>query len=106
MIITGQPYDKSMKTEVLGLGNVQLSCTMLTDFPIQNSAAVGGIIKNKPVICGGGFNGNDVIDDCFIYQNNEFTPLINKIDKKRYGASSITINNKLWVSGGTGDTNM
>ena len=99
MIITGQPIDQSVKTEVLDLGNVQSSCTMVTDFPIKNSAVTGGIIRNKPIICGG-WNGN-AFDDCFIYQNNEFTPLINKMDKKRNAASSITINNKLWVTGGT-----
>ena len=104
MIITGQPFSQSVKTEVLDLGNVQSSCTMLTDFPIKNSAATGGIIRNKPIICGG-WNGNE-FDNCFIYQNNEFTPLINKMDKKRNGASGITINNKLWVTGGRDNSNV
>ena len=107
MIITGQPDVASAHTEVLDMGSTQKQCANLTDFPKILFHATGGLVVNKSIVCGGRDNAaGDPSNKCFVYQSdqNSFTQII-QMKKKREKASSITIQNKLWVTGGLDDSN-
>jgi hypothetical protein len=99
-------YDQfSDKTKVIDIFNSDNNCRPLAKFPVgMVQGATGGLIGNKPAICGGFMNddGNDHRKDCFVIgQSVTKQP---KMSKARGFAASVTFNeNTLWVTGGLTD---
>ena len=65
LIITG--YPQGQRTEVIDLVNSKLKCELLENTSPQ-WGAVGGLLENEPVICGG-FDGRDVLEEFFVFGN-------------------------------------
>ena len=74
IVTTGSNYGNEIHTEIIDLTNPKLDCSLLQNTPvIRRQGAVGGILENKPVICGGndvefvGDKGNEnYLQDCII----------------------------------------
>ena len=70
-------------------------CNNWPDFPIDVNEAIGGLIGNTVIICGGWD-----IDECYSLTSEKAT-LFTHMSVGRYLAASIVINdNILWVTGG------
>ena len=71
--------------------------------------ATGGLVEDKPIICGGWVEeccGNDYFEtSCYVYQKytKEWKFLTHMNDGRGYFASAV-VNNSLWVTGGYGDS--
>ena len=74
IVTTGSNYGNEIHTEIIDLTNPKLDCSLLQNTPdIRRQGAVGGILENKPVICGGndiefvGENGvENYLNDCIV----------------------------------------
>ena len=54
-------YPQGRMTEILDLRDPNFHCSGLPDFPIEIAYAVGGVVNNIPIICGGAYS---TIHDC------------------------------------------
>ena len=52
-MVTGTPIEDAQYSEVIDLLEPDSKCQPLMDFPIQAYSATGGLLQNKPLICGG-----------------------------------------------------
>ena len=74
-------------------------CYKWAEFPKNVEAAVGGLIGDTILICGGG-DQDDSSDECYKLDQQTATFVTNMTAKRKY-ASSIVVNQKiLWVTGG------
>ena len=102
LLVTGEPKESGKKTEVLDLGNLENECEDLADFPRQTKDAAGGLIQGIPVICGGLTSedlGTEPYDDCYKYQNGDWT-FLRKMSQPRRQHGSISLSNGLYILGG------
>ena len=67
-------------------------------FPIELQNASGGLLDQKPTICGG-YDGNDYRNECWQLINNQWKPMF-YLKTKRSNHASLVINNQLIISGG------
>ena len=75
-------------------------CNDWPDFPINSFGAIGGLIGNTIIICGGGDYSASYFDECYSLTTEEIT-LVAHMSVERYDAASIVVNDKiLWVTGG------
>ena len=69
----------------------------------ERTRAIGGIIQNKPVICGGrNINGRkqcEALEDCHVIQPTK-TKLNNMLQRREAAASVVLNQNTLWIVGG------
>ena len=69
----------------------------------ERYSAIGGLLQNKPVICGGGHDGYQnvhstaVSQDYFILGTTHLE--LQMLEKRKY-AASIVLNEQLWITGG------
>ena len=74
-------------------------CYNWADFPKNVEAAVGGLIGDTILICGGGTQ-DDSYDECYNL-NQQTATFVTNMTAKRKCAASIVVNQKtLWVTGG------
>ena len=74
-------------------------CYKWAEFPKNVEAAVGALIGDTILICGGG-DQDDSSDECYKLNQQTATFVTNMTAKRKY-ASSIVVNQKiLWVTGG------
>ena len=74
-------------------------CNNWPNFPIRVEAAIGGLIGDTVIICGG-YDGGGFVDECYSL-TSEKAKLVTHMSVARYGAASIVLNdNTLWVTGG------
>ena len=102
MITTGWPYSNGAHTEVLDLLNPTSNCAPGLEFPVEIQGATGGLVDKTPIICGG-WNGTfgTFEERCFVMNSDSFHtfPLL----KERWYSSCVTIDNELWITGGSKD---
>ena len=101
--------DGSTESEVIDLSlDSKNQCKKWVDHPEPEiSNAIGGLIGDTPIICGGSsysysFDG----DECYSFkgQTSEF---ITKMTFPRYRAASIVIDERmLWITGGWSEINV
>jgi hypothetical protein len=108
-LVTAGYYENSDKTEVIDVVNSDNNCRPLANIPFDEIEGVtGGLIGNKPVICGGAidYQKGDYRKDCFVIgQSVTNQP---KMSSARAFATGVTLNkHTLWITGGrmSGDTN-
>ena len=95
MITTG---NSATKTEIVDVEN-GITCSDLTDFPVEISGTVGANLDGTPVVCGGADTSSEYSDKCYRFTNGvweEFTSL----KEKRHEADAVIYNKKLHVFGG------
>ena len=75
-------------------------CNNWPDFPIGVVGATGGLIGDTVIICGG-YDGSSV-DECYSLTSEKATLVTHMSVGRRYAASVVVNDNKLWVTGGYG----
>ena len=73
---TGFHEKNGQKTEIIDLANPNRKCNILDDIPAR-AGAVGGILQNQPLICGGVKIGD-------YYEGNTLNVEIRKYFKIKY----------------------
>ena len=107
IIATGNPFSKATpsadarKTEVFKWQNEENSICDLPDVPIEIEGAVTVTISDTQYVCGGGYPESA---QCFNLITGDKAPF--NLLHKRFGASSVATNNKVYVFGGRNGTNI
>ena len=101
LVTTGYNFRKGnygTKTEILDLKNPHLRhVSRIEDLPAVRYDSVGSVIKGHPVICGGRQLG-EIFQDYFILDEK---PLVMRsLPQQRSYASSVVLEEKLWMTGG------
>ena len=85
MVATG--YPNGQKTEVFDFRNPNRKCQLLSEFPTQ-WGSFGGLIEKQPIICGG-FDGRNVLQDCFLIGKKPNNKKIKMLEKRGDAASVV-----------------
>ena len=74
LVATGKrhSWDYSFQIEIIDLEEKEASCKTLQDFPKGLDGAVGGLVDNIPIICGGVDSNEDDSLDCYSLRGNKF----------------------------------
>ena len=73
LVITGQPLENGIKTEVIDLIDPQNHC-IATDFPLGVWESMGGLLgTDLPMVCGGDADGTPT-DTCYALLDRQFVP--------------------------------
>ena len=96
MVIGGGPYQK--QTEVMDLTDTNITCkTTYRDLESQREYAVGGLINETPIVCGGR-NLPEYYDSCITFGQTKTSI---KMNEPRSSAASVVLNETtLWIMGG------
>ena len=84
-----------------------LQCLKVSDIPEANLRnAVGGVIEDTPIICSGYIENTDTYEKtglptCLTLNNNGTWAFSVPLNKPRSFASAVTINESLWITGGS-----
>ena len=95
---------KTARADVIDLTGTT-KCELLPDLPRETSSAVGFLVDDTPMVCGGAYNG----DKCFSLEITDQGNL-NWIEtfsfkKTRFGSSAAKLGNSVFVTGGYVPTN-
>ena len=97
LIVTG--YPTTLKSEVIDLTSEDTVCEELGDFPLQIDYAVGALLGDYPVTCGGKTNPT-TSNKCYkLDETKQYTEFA-IMQKPRYNAGIIPHENKMWITGG------
>ena len=89
----------SLKSEVIDLSSEDTVCGELGDFPLNISGAVGTLLGDYPVICGG-YTAGWVTNKCYkLNEAKQYTEFAT-MQKPRDYAGIIPHENKVWITGG------
>ena len=96
MVIGGGRYQK--QTEVMDLTDTNITCkTTYRDLESQREYAVGGLINETPIVCGGR-NLPEYYDSCITFGQTKTSI---KMNEPRSSAASVVLNETtLWIMGG------
>ena len=103
MVING----KTQIPEILDILDNSKSCFKETStFPLPEPAVKStfGILKNRPIICGGKFRNTEpkIRKECLTLDDDGNWSNKTMLIEARYGAASVVINNTLWVRSNQG----
>ena len=88
------------QTEIIDLTDPSLTCTSSTfgDLETVRIQAMGGLIIETPILCGGRDSNRDRFDSCILFGQTKTSI---KLKEKRSGAASVMLNEEtLWILGG------
>ena len=88
------------RSEVIDILDPSLQCNDLGMYPFNAFFATGGLVAEKPVICGGGGDGSGngkANPDCYVFDQNAWQFLTN-LGTQRKEFSSVVLGDELWVS--------
>ena len=74
-------------------------CKNWADLPKDLEAAVGGLVEEAILICGGTAHGQS-FDECYTLSQERATFVTNMTAKREYAASIVLYQTMMWVSGG------
>ena len=102
--MTGWPLDTCKQVEVLNKDGQPESCPSIQSYPLGLNGAMGALVNDKVVICGG-FDGGRATNKCYqLGDNGQWAPFGAGLNSARwYGAAaSVTIQGEeyLWITGG------
>ena len=78
-------------SEVISIGNVDITCQNFPDGPPDRSGASGGFVQKEVLICGGFHHSGKYFDDCWILGQNKTIKMVHQ----RGYSPSIVINDKV-----------
>ena len=89
-------------TQIVDLLAETRSCQNIKKYPLNVEAATGAVVSGQPIICGG-WSGTHNFFECFQYSktSNNWT-LLTSMTMKRAHSASVSLNGKLWITGGFG----
>ena len=71
-VAAGQNGNGQKQIEIIDLEDKEARCTTLQDFPKGLAGAVGGLVDNIPIICGGVDSDHDDSLDCYSLRGDKF----------------------------------
>ena len=90
-----------MNSEVIDLNSEDTVCEEVGDFPLQISGAVGALLGDHPVVCGGfDLVTNIVSNKCYKLENTKQYTEFATMQKPRFYAGIIQHEKGLWITGG------
>ena len=90
----------SLVTEVIDITDESKVCNNLGDFPVLVSWATGGLVDEKPIVCGGVDATPTYKKECYILEDNIWK-LLTSLNEPRTAASGTILNgDHLWITGG------
>ena len=93
-------YNYAKTTEVIDLANPNIKCQNMAKLINLREGAVGGLIKQKwPLICGG-YPAVDQKNCEVIGGIDEMELKLELLERRRWAASQVWIDEQLWVTGG------
>ena len=105
--MTGYPLDAGKQVEVLNNDGQPESCPSIQNYPLGLDSAMGGLLKDKVVICGGTTSGTSrgATNKCYqMGVNGQWAPFGAGLNSARCAgaAASVTIQGEeyLWITGG------
>ena len=102
VMVTGgfSNYNYAKTTEVIDLANPNIKCQNMAKLINLREGAVGGLIKQKwPLICGG-YPAVDQKNCEVIGGIDEMELKLELLERRRWAASQVWIDEQLWVTGG------
>ena len=103
VMVVGSNYG-DLLVEVIDVLNPGRTCDHLQDFPFSGLYGIsGGLLQNKPVICGGSWIGGHNNDKCYILNTKDaiFEDAGITYDHNSVHSESVILANKLWFSSQT-----
>lgn len=104
LVTTGSRGAGIKTSEIINLGNENMICSDLKDYPMDIRGAVGSSLGSTPVICGGYLEVypdlQETSDRCFGYIQGEWKEFA-KMMKKRGWAAAIVFDGSLHIFGGS-----
>ena len=97
LVIGGEDQKQN---DVIDLANFRLTCTspVFGELELERQFAMGGLINETPILCGGKTSNDDIFDTCIVYGHNK---TLIKMKAARSGAASVILNDTtLWIMGG------
>ena len=99
LVITGVGPENNFAlgklAEIIDLENSKAKCASLPDFPEEFFSSVGGLLDNKPVICGGFDHKTGMSNQCFELDDNKIFQPSKKLSTERSNAAAVVIDNKV-----------
>ena len=104
LLVTGYPLDTCKPVEVLNNDGQPESCPSIQNYPLGLDSAMGALLKDKVVICGG-YASDGVTNECYqLGDNGQWAPFGTGLNSARCAgaAASVTIQGEeyLWITGG------
>ena len=98
LVTSGYPINHGIHTEIIDLINPNMKCEDFQDLSIELDLAFGGLLENRPIICGGHSNLT-YETKCYEIGTNE---IIAELNQPRCCGASVILNEEtLWISGGS-----
>ena len=69
------------------------NCNNLARYPLKIGYAVGGVVDNMPIICGGDTK------ECYILKENSWNHLADLSVKREYHSGIVLDGSRLWITG-------
>ena len=98
LVTSGYPVNQGIHTEIIDLINPNIKCDNLQDLPVELDLAFGGLLENRPIICGGHSNLT-YETNCYEIGTNEIIAELNQ--PRCCGANMVLNEDTLWISGGS-----
>ena len=99
--------DGHKTTEVIDLSDSSLRCkSTFGKLKSERRNAMGGLINETPILCGGEDSNGDRYDSCLVFGKTKTTsikmkgPYMHSIGKRTNGASVVLNDTTLWLLGG------
>ena len=73
----------SLITEVIDIMDETKVCNNLGDFPVLVSWATGGLVNEKPIVCGGQGGTPTYKQGCYIFEDNAWKLLTKEWELKK-----------------------
>ena len=99
LVTTGIDGNYVTKSEVLDLLDPKVRCDPWVDYPMGVFGAVGTLIQNKMIICGGSSSEIDAITNCYVLEPYRVTE-INGLQIGSFSSGYSSFNDSLFVAGG------
>ena len=106
LLVTGSPLDASKQVEILNKDGQPKLCPAIQNYPLGLDSAMGAMLKDKVVICGGTTeSSSDATNKCYqLGDNGQWAPFGAGLKTARFGgaAAPVTIQGEeyLWITGG------
>ena len=103
--MTGYSLDAGKQVEGLNKDGQPKLCPSIQSYPLGLSVAMGGMLKDKVVICGGLGGFSDATNKCYqLGENGQWAPFGAGLNSARFwcAAAPVTIQGEeyLWITGG------
>ena len=99
LVITGvgpeSNFTLGKQAEIIDLENANAKCVQLPDFPGEFFSSVGGLLNNRPVICGGFDHKTGMSDQCFELNDDGKFETSGMLTTERSNAAAVVIDDKV-----------